>query len=387
VKVVYTAPTRGHHYRYAYSLHEAGYLKAFVSGFPRVSNKVKDYEFNGALYHSDFVQMVYLLSLKGKFPEELSKWLCFLAKKEQDLSCRKFIKDTDIFLFYNGSGLTTSKHARKNKVINVVEVVNSHLTYQENLLEDEYKKIKVPWKPSLQKERTRRLKEYEESDYILVPSEFVKNSFITQGFPQEKLLKVAYGFEKYGPIEKENYQKPDKKSFTILYVGTISVRKGVRYLVEAFKGLKHPNKKLMLVGPNANDGALNGIDVTDNIIFPGVLKRQQLEIAYKSADVFCLPSIEDGFGLVLGEALSFGLPIITTTNTGGDDIISEGKDGFVVPIRDSKAILEKMQMLVDDPGLLKQMRCNSTAKAEKLNGWEESGKNLVNVLQAIHCLK
>lgn len=100
--------------------------------------------------------------------------------------------------------------------------------------------------------------------------------------------------------------------------------------------------------------------------------------------MFCLPSIEDGFGLVLGEALSHGLPIITTCNTGADEIILDNENGFVIPIRSSKKILEKLQMLVDNPDLLAQIRFNSIAKAKKLDGWEEAGKKLVNVLLSVH---
>jgi alpha-maltose-1-phosphate synthase len=384
MKVIYTAPTRAHHYQYASSLHAAGYLKAFVSGFPRISSKAKHYQFDGKLHHSDMVQMLYLLSLKSKFPEGFSNWLCFLSKKEQDYSCKKFINDADVFLFYNGSGLHTSKQAKKNNLLNIVEVVNSHLTYQENLLEEECRSINLSWYPSLKAERLRRLKEYEEADYILLPSEFVRRSFLLQGFAPEKLLKVPYGFKTYQQKENELSLDKNDNSFTVLYVGSISVRKGVRYLINAFKQLKHPQKKLFLVGPNANDGALKGLSLDDDIVCTGVLKGEDLDRIYKSADVFCLPSIEDGFGLVLGEALSYGLPIITTCNTGADEIITEGKEGFVVPIRNSQAILEKLQLLAGSPELFSEIRSNSIIKAKGLNGWEEAGKRLVNTLLEVY---
>jgi glycosyltransferase involved in cell wall biosynthesis len=103
--------------------------------------------------------------------------------------------------------------------------------------------------------------------------------------------------------------------------------------------------------------------------------------------VFCLPSIEDGFGLVLGEALSYGLPIITTCNTGADEIITEEKEGFVVPIRNSQAILEKLQLLADIPELFSEIRSNSITKAKSLNGWEEAGQRLVNTLLEVYYRK
>lgn len=265
----------------------------------------------------------------------------------------------------------------------MVEVVNCHVELQEDIMEQEYRELNIPWKPFPNNEKQRRLKEYDEADYILLPSEFVKRSFIAKGFAEEKLLKVPYGFNK--PASSGNKKSPTtNQDFTVLYVGTISIRKGIKYLIEAFHKLQHPNKKLVLVGPDIADGAIKGMELTADIIFTGSLKGAELEAAYAAADVFCLPSIEDGFGLVLGEAMSHGLPIVTTTNTAAEDIIIDGVEGYIVPIRDSEAIFNKLQALADDPQLLETMHANSFAKAEKLNGWEETGKNLVDTLNKVY---
>src|SRR5215204_4225046 len=100
MKVVYTAPNRAHHYEYANALHSSGCLHAFVSGFPRISPRSGAPELNGKLYHSDILQTLYIASLKGRMPDEISLYLAYLSKLEQDLSCRRFVKDCDIFLFY-----------------------------------------------------------------------------------------------------------------------------------------------------------------------------------------------------------------------------------------------------------------------------------------------
>ena len=169
----------------------------------------------------------------------------------------------------------------------------------------------------------------------------------------------------------------------MLFVGSISVRKGIRYLIEAFHKISHPGKKLVLVGPNANDGALKDLTITPDIIFTGVLKGKNLEEAYQSADIFCLPSIEEGLALVVGEALSYGLPTIATTNTGADDIINNDEQGFIVPIRDSISIYQKLQALIDDKDLYERIRSNAYKKSKDLNGWEETGNNLVRTLSKL----
>jgi glycosyltransferase involved in cell wall biosynthesis len=87
--------------------------------------------------------------------------------------------------------------------------------------------------------------------------------------------------------------------------------------------------------------------------------------------------------LVIGEALSFGLPVVTTVHSGGADLFQDGREGYLVPIRSAEALAEKMQLLANDPNLRRQMSDAARARAENLNGWETAGKKLVETLQSI----
>jgi glycosyltransferase involved in cell wall biosynthesis len=383
MRVVYTAPNRGHHYRYAAALQAAGHLHAFVSGFPRISPRAKvPAELAAKTHHADYVQTVYIASLKAKAPAQVSNWLAYMSKSAQDYACRKYVKDCDIFLFYNGSGLRSSRYGKRRGAISIVEAVNSHVSYQEDILREEHERAGLPWLPFPVYEKERRLQEYEEADYILLPSDFVRNSFLEKGFPAHKLLKVPFGFENMAGSAPAPAKEPG--TFTVLYVGSISVRKGIRYLLDAFARLQHPNKRLLLVGPDANDGALAGTILPPGAVLTGSLKGDELTRADQSASVFCLPSIEEGLALVLGEALSFGLPIIATTNTGATDLFTDGHEGYIVPICSSDAILEKLQLLADNPDVLQQLGAASYAKAESLDGWQQTGQNLVSALQGVY---
>jgi glycosyltransferase involved in cell wall biosynthesis len=381
MKVIYTAPNRAHHYRYASSLNKANFLLAFVSGFPRLSPRAKITELKRKLFRADILQTIYIVSLKIRASKKVSNYLAYLAKIEQDFACKKFLKDSDVFVFYNGNGLSSCNYANKIGKTTVVEVVNSHVEYQEDLLKQEYESLNLPWQPFHKKDKERRIKEYDAADYILLPSEFVKQSFLAKGFPEEKLLKVPYGFTI--PVQKENRPINGHTTFNVLYVGSISVRKGIRYLIEAFKMLEIPNKKLIIVGPVEQISGIEDMVITDDIEFTGVLKGTHLEKIYQWADVFCLPTIEDGYGLVLGEALSHGLPLITTTNSGGLDLIVEGIEGFIVPIRDSLAIFEKLKLLSSNDELLVKMKLAALEKAAGMNGWEASGNILCEKLETV----
>jgi starch synthase len=375
MKVIYTAPNRAHHYQYALALHNAGNLYKFVSGFSRWSPRAAFPEIGDELVRVDILQNVYLASLKFKLPVPVSNHLAYLAKVEQDRACSKLVKNSDIFLFYNGSGLSTCKKAQKQGKIAIVEAVNSHVRYQESLLKQEYDALKLPWIGYHQKEIKRRVAEYEQADYIMLPSVFVKRRFRELGFPEEKLLYVPYGFNAFSHSVTQK-ETNTGKDFIILYVGTISVRKGLRYLIEAFKQFNHPHKKLVIVGPKASPSGIDDISIPDNVTFTGVLKGNDLEAVYKSASVFCLPSIEDGFGLVLGESLSYGVPVIATENTGANDIITDGQEGFIVPIRNSRSIAHRLQQLADDPALHERMSQFAIQKGTNLKGWDETARIL-----------
>lgn len=385
MNVVYTAPNKGHHYRYASALDNGGILHKFVSGFSRYSPRAAFPEIGDKLVRVDMLQNAYLASLKAKLPKTVTAHLAYMAKKEQDRACTRYLPDTDIFMFYNGSGLHTCKKAKGTHTITVAEAVNSHVHYQEQLLQDEYTRLKLPWVPFHQAEKKRRMEEYALADYILLPSEFVRSSFIELGFPSEKLIKVPYGFSQLTSDDKEvrTLAANNQDTFTILYVGSISVRKGLHYLLTAFEKLKHPGKKLVVVGPESKPNGLEHSRIPDNVVFTGVLKGKELENAYRSADVFCLPSIEEGLALVLGEALSYGLPIIATVNSGAADIITEGQEGFIVPIQDAESIANRFQLLIEDRAVYQQMKDLAVKRAASLNGWDATGKLLVDSLQSI----
>ncbi|TRW24635.1 glycosyltransferase family 4 protein [Flavobacterium zepuense] len=384
MKVVYTAPNRGHHYRYASALHKEGMLYKFVSGFSRFSPRAPFPEIGNKLVRADILQNIYLASLKFGAPKFMSDALAYWAKKEQDRVSSRYLKDADVFVFYNGSGLYSCKKSKGKKVITVAEAVNSHVDYQERLLKEEHLNYNLPWTPFNVEEKKRRIQEYELADYILLPSEFVKKSFLEYGFPEDKLLKVPFGFNQLPAEAALGIKEANADAeFTILYVGSVSVRKGLRYLIEAFNEFNHPNKKLVIVGPKAKVTGLEGIIIPEGATFTGTLKGDELEKAYKSADVFCLPSIEEGLALVLGEAMSYGLPIIATENTGATDIIEDGKDGFIVPIRDSKAISNKLTNLAENKELYRTIKDNAINKAKTLNGWDETGNLLCTTLRRI----
>jgi glycosyltransferase involved in cell wall biosynthesis len=144
--------------------------------------------------------------------------------------------------------------------------------------------------------------------------------------------------------------------------------------------LKHPNKEFLLVGPATKVTGLEGVSLPEGVRFAGILKGAELEAAYASSSVFVLPTIEEGLALVQGEAMAAGLPLITTTHSGGEDLITDGREGFIVPPADSDALLAALQKLADSGDLCDAMAEAARAKAKLLGGWDVAAAKLVDAL-------
>lgn len=377
--VTYTAPTRAHHYPYAKSLVQAGCLHAFVSGFPRISPRASLPELRGKLIRVDFFETISLLGQRCGIPDSWFDELSYWSKLSLDRRSLAPAKTSNLFLFYNGCGLSTLRKV-KPKTICVVEVVNSHVLTQETILREESARLNLKFRSFHPPQVRRRVAEYNEADYILCPSEFVRNSFLERGFDGRKILKVPYGFTARSTSDQH---RNTGKVFRVLYVGQVAVRKGLRYLLSAFEQLQHPNKELWIVGAFTKVTGIEGCPIPQGVKFMGILKDEFLADAYRQSSVFVQPSLEEGLSLVIGEALSHGLPVIATVNTGATDLFQNGVEGWHVPIRETAAITEKLQQLADDNGLLEAMSEKALARSVHLGGWEQSGKLLLDTLRSL----
>ena len=176
-----------------------------------------------------------------------------------------------------------------------------------------------------------------------------------------------------------------KDEFRILFVGQAGPRKGFIDLLAAFDGFRHLKKQLILIGSMSSEAStLLGRRDCSNITVLGRVSNDQLPFHYNNSSVFVLPSIEEGFGMVIGEAMACGCPVIATTNTGASEMISNGTDGFIVPIRSPVDISDRLQLLADDSSLLNSMRKAAYEKMKNFGGWNTYGEKWEYVLNNIN---
>ncbi|WP_028990318.1 glycosyltransferase family 4 protein [Thermithiobacillus tepidarius DSM 3134] len=214
------------------------------------------------------------------------------------------------------------------------------------------------------------------ADQVIVASSYTKKTLALAPDMRAPIHVIPYGAPLL-PMLGPDAKAPARK-LRVLFVGSLDQRKGLAYLLKAV-GLLGGEIELTLVGrkPQAHCAPLEAALKVHRWI-PSLPHRELLQ-EYGRHDVFVFPSLFEGFGLVILEALSQGLPVITTPHTGGPDILEEGRDGFIVPIRSPEAIAEKLLLLARDRDLLQAMSQAARQKAAMLP-WENYRQRLVSVI-------
>lgn len=223
----------------------------------------------------------------------------------------------------------------------------------------------------------RKEQEIQLADRIFVPSSFVQKSLLDAGIQSDKIRVIPFG----APVEYFQPQPKPDQLFRALFVGRVSPRKGVHYLLQAWQQLRLPNAELLLVG--INDFPADWFKrYIENIRYLPSVPHSTLNQYYTTASVLILPSLVEGLPLVLLEAMACGIPIITTPNAGGCDLISDGIEGFIIPIRDVESLQAKIEWCYLHPQELAQMGQAARKRAERLN-WGTYRQKLINCVKEL----
>ena len=202
-----------------------------------------------------------------------------------------------------------------------------------------------------------RQSEWALADIVMVNSRWTHDALLKQGVPASKLAIVPLAYEVdetkvLEPIPLKEVNDP----LRVLFLGQVNIRKGIPYLIEAARLLKGAPVQFDIVGPISIADQFV-VSSPSNVRFHGSVTRDKVQNFYSQADVFVLPTISDGFALTQLEAMSYGLPVITTPNCG--DVVTDGVDGFLVPARNAPALAEVLLKLAEDPERLQAMRVSA----------------------------
>ncbi len=374
-----------HHFELAHELDRRRHLEAIYStwpwrrlqreGLPR--EKVQTFPYYGI--------PDYLLHRSGLDVPKIHGWIGYQNALAFDRWTTRQLqnhyrakKPLDALVGISGSSLQAGQLAQQHGAKFICDRGSTHQRFQEQIVSEEYRRWGVDHPVSDEHDTLREEAIYAAADAITVPSTAACRSFLAMGVPAHKLHVIPYG------VRLESFQPtadPPQNTFDVLFAGAVSLRKGVPYLLQAFAALKQPRKRLRIVGSVQPE--LKPILATlpqQNVEFRGTLPQPELAALMSRSHVLVLPSIEEGLALVQAQALACGCPVICSEATGGEDLFTDGQEGYIVPVRDSTALTDRLQRLADDPTLQQQMRTAGIARVRTLGGWSTYGDRWESLL-------
>jgi glycosyltransferase involved in cell wall biosynthesis len=220
----------------------------------------------------------------------------------------------------------------------------------------------------------RKEEEYRLADFIIANSDFVRRTFIEHGVSPQKVVGVPTGCP---PVEKLRARSGQgNEPLRFLYAGTVSLRKGFPYLLQAWRDAKlGPAAELWIAGTMELD-VLREVERMSGVRYLGALSKSELKRVYRESDVLVLPTLCEGLAHVLLESLSFGLPAITTEASGAGNLIVDGENGFMVREADAAALAAALSQAVSRRRELPRF---GERAAERAAGWTVADSNAAHV--------
>jgi glycosyltransferase involved in cell wall biosynthesis len=381
MRVVLSAIGKFHLFDLARQLHRRKALATFFTGYPRC--KLAKEELPAELVDTfPWLHAPYMALPLLRRRSRLARWwewrdlVCF------DRHVTGRVPECDIFMALSGMGMRAGVRAQQLGAKYVCDRGSCHIRVQDRILREEYDRQGIRFDGIDPRVIAREEAEYAAADTITVPSTFALQSFVEMGIPRQKLHLAPYGVDLR--IFHPN-GAPGPREFRVLFVGNVNIEKGVPDLLEAFQRVSHPAKSLTLIGDINQDlkQLLRRYCADSRIKAIGHVPQSRLKDFLSQAHVMVLPSVQEGLALVQAQAMSCGCPVVATTNTGAEDLFTDGREGFIVPIRDPDAIADRLQRLADDTALQNAMRTAALSRIHAIQGWNEYGENMYCLFTAL----
>ncbi len=284
-----------------------------------------------------------------------------------------------VVIGHDGSALYAQRAARANGGLALLNQVVGHIEAALDIFREEARLAPefaqtLPLIPQAIVRRHRE--EIATAERILVPSDYVRDTLVERGADATRIFVLPYGVDikRFRPGPAGGTKRP----FRLLFVGQLSQRKGIKYLLEAVRRLDNPEIELVLVGQMAGREAAFAPYRKWFRHVPHV-PFHEVHALYQDADLFVYPSLHEGSAFAAYEALASGLPVICTPNTGS--VVRDGEDGFLVRPRDADALAERISFLYRHPDLRLALATRARARAEEFT-WERYGERLCACLDS-----
>jgi glycosyltransferase involved in cell wall biosynthesis len=294
----------------------------------------------------------------------------------------------DVVIGWSGVSEEAFRALAGTPTLKVLERGSAHIRAQKRLLEEERERVGAWIETPSDWIVRREEREYALADVIRVLSRFARESFLEQGVPAGRLHCAPLGVDvaafRAAPAAAEARARRllAGDPMRVLNVGTFSCQKGMRDLAAVVRELAGGRFEFRFVGPVAEDAAAIRDGLAGRATFVPTRPQARLPAEYEWGDVFVLPTIQDGFALVLCQAMAAGLPVVTTPNCAGPDLIEAGGAGWVVPVRSPAALAERLRWCDGHRGEVADAARRLHA-GWKVPDWRDVTARLVGHLEAL----
>lgn len=295
----------------------------------------------------------------------------------------RFATESDIFWGFQGSCLASLKAAREAHRLAVCEFATAHVRAAIRILTQEAERhpewagtISNLHFPDWYVERLE--KEPHAAELCVAASGFTKQSLLEVGIPEDDILVLPLGAD----VEQFRYApRRVDQPLKILFVGGIGQRKGIKYLLEAVQQLGSSHVELCLLGPLPADTSVLD-QFSSSFTYLGQTDQAGVVRHMHEADLLVLPSVFEGFGLVIIEAMATGMPVIASTHSVAPEVIDDGVHGFVLEPDDVQGLAEKLDWAASHRSELCEMGAQAGQRAREFS-WEAHTTRLGRLLAEI----
>ena len=288
-----------------------------------------------------------------------------------DKSVAKHLEQSHAIHGMPGQCLQTFKAAKALGIQTVLNHATGPSASMAESLQEEYARVGMNFSKVTRFDEAYRRQEEEEmalADIHCVASTIVVDQLGEKQIPHERIWRVPYGADDAVFFPSESTQQSNS-SFRIIFAGQLTLRKGVRFLLEALAQSDQSDWTVDLYGgaSEETESDLNAYQGAPVIRKHGAVSQEKLADAFRSANLLVLPSLEEGFGLVVAQALSCGLPCLVSEATGAKDLITHRKNGSIIPARDADSLAIELEWW-------SQNRC----RVSEIHSWETAARRLAD---------
>lgn len=377
MKVSIAVPGKFHYFNYIDILEKRGRLESFV-----YSHKIQKKKSASSSRWHNVPAKEYLLQIHSKlFGAMLSDMFFPIYHELWASKAIGLIGAPDLLQVpMHGASIRLVKHARELGIAVLGEALNTHPSSRNPVIENEERKLFGKARTPQRNLWKRQLREISLVDHILTPSNWVKRTFVENGFDSQRIHVLPYAGNQSSFKPKKNYQQKHQK-LKLLVTAGVTPRKGHHRLLEA---VSSADLDIELLFAGSVDHQYADVlrskwpNITFNLL--GKIDHQSLATLFHEVDLFCLPTLEEGLAVSICEAMAAGLPTITTHESGAGEIIECGQTGLLYSSGDIGTLSDHLMYLSKNIDERERIGRNGAEQIKRRSNWI----NYTNGIEAIY---